>query len=633
MILEKVNFTVLVVDDNDTSLTIVANMLTSWDYKVLTANSADNALKTLREFQGFINLVITKVHMSGMNGYEFQQRVKEEFHIPVIMMSRDSMKKEVMTKSEENEAALCVLKPICADDLKEIRKYALAARKGKVVIENESRSSEGESSAPEKSSIEDVKPCAPSTVAHGTKRKKRYTKTKSNGMFNEHQGAENRRVLKKPKIVWTTQLHNLFMTAIKQLGYDKRGLVEGLSGKILKSNFASGLTLSVIKDIQTRSEKLRVPVQQYLQNMSHQPENRSTSNASIPFNQGQISPLNLPVQRNAYATTELGRDQFAYPMYKGPIHQNQQPFNGYNSLSPGILGQSSIGNNVNNIGANEMQQIFLGSNANPVYNSGTSNFPSYGIGHGLMTSTSGLTRSLSQNYGSSFGNQSFEYGLGNGNMASLSNSNVPWNKSNCIAPRNNSSYGIQQNAGSEMVGIGAKGGFNVGAKNYRSGLVMNETKSGNMHVARAVSPLRNNNNSFGLVNGTQNANMHVAPLGHNNVSFDLVNGSQYANDVGNEHQYNDSSITEGDVSRLEDDISELFMMVHSTDLLNEKEESHDVSECLNSHFSSSSTVLQLPEQPQTATNVIVTPAESSITQQNESTSNVDKNPNQASPTN
>ncbi|XP_019450624.1 PREDICTED: putative two-component response regulator ARR21 [Lupinus angustifolius] len=606
MTFEKVTFTVLVVDDNDTSLTIVANMLSSWDYKVLTANSSDNALKTLREFEGFFDLVITRVHMSGMNGYEFQQRVKEEFHIPVIMMSTDSMKKEVMTKSEENEAALCLLKPICADDLKEIRKYALAARKGKVVIENESNSSEGESSQAEKSSIEDVKPCAPSTMTHGTKRKKRYTKTKSSGMFNENQGAENRRVQKKPKIVWTTQLHNLFMTAIKQLGYDKavpkkilevmnvpyltrgniashlqkyriflrniaeRGLVEGLSGKILKSNFASGLTLSVIKDIQTRSEKLRVPVQQYLQNMAHQAENRSTSNASVPFNQGQISPLNLPVQRNAYLTTEHGRDQFSFPMYKGPIHQNQQAFNGYNSLNPGIHGQSSFGNNIVNTGPNEMQQKMLGSNANPnpVYNSGPSNFPLYGIGHGLMTSTSGLTRSLSQNYGSSFGNQSFQYGLGNGNMASLSNSNVPWNKSNCYPPRNNS-YGIQQNGGSEMVGTGVKGGFNVGAKNYRSGLVMNETKSGNMHMARAVPPLGNNNNSFGLVNGTQNANMHVAPLGHNNISIDMVNSTQHANGVGNEHHYNGSSITEGDVSRLEDDISELFMMVHNTDLLNE----------------------------------------------------------------
>ncbi|KAE9617331.1 putative transcription factor MYB-HB-like family [Lupinus albus] len=136
-------------------------------------------------------------------------------------MSRDSRKKEVMTKSEENEATHCLLKPICADDLKDIRKCVLAARKGKVVIENESRNSEGESSGAEKSSIEYVKPCELSTVTHGTKKKKRYTKTRSSGMYNENQSAENRRVQKKPKIVWTTQLHNLFMMAIKQLGYDK----------------------------------------------------------------------------------------------------------------------------------------------------------------------------------------------------------------------------------------------------------------------------------------------------------------------------------------------------------------------------------------------------------------------------
>ncbi|CAL0333238.1 unnamed protein product [Lupinus luteus] len=561
MAIEKVTLTVLIVDEDDTSLTIVSNILSSWDCKVHTANSVDNALKTLREYEGFFDLVITEVHMSGMNGYEFQQCIKDEFKLPVIMMSTDAGKKEAMSNSEENKEAIHLLKPICADDLKDVWKYAMAAKEKKPVIQNESSSEE---ESPEEKIINDenIDSSALSTVTHEKKRKKKYMKRRSIEMNNENQSEDSYRVQKKPKMVWTTYLHNLFMTAIKKLGYDKavpksilevmnvpnltrenvashlqkyriflrslagRGILEGLSGRTLKSMFASGLTPSVMKEIQTRSEKLRVPVQQYLKNVAREPENAYTAYYSKLFNRAPFNPPNAQVQRNASMTTEPGRGQFPNAMYTGLVHQNQQDFNGYNSLKLVRLGQSSYGSNIINIGANEMQKKMLGSNANPVYNSGPINFPSHGngIGHGLMTSANGITGSLSQNYGSSFGNQSFKYGLGNGSMASLSNSNVTWNSSTCYPPRNNS-FGIQMNGGSQFVGTGIKGGYNsVGTRttfgnNYRCSFAMNETQNANMH----------NNNGFGLVNGTQNTNMHVAPWRHNNNSFGILNGIQNAN--------------------------------------------------------------------------------------------------------
>ncbi|OIW20562.1 hypothetical protein TanjilG_14961 [Lupinus angustifolius] len=216
---EKVTLTVLVVDEDDSSLTIVSNILSSWDYKVLTANSVDNALKTLREYEGFLDLVITEVHMSGIKGYEFQQCIKDEFKLPVIMMSTDAGKKEVTSNSEENKEALHLLKPICADDLKDVWKYAMAAKEKKPVIQNES-SSEEESSA-EKIINQDIDSSAPSTVTHEKKRKRKYNRRRSIEMNNENHSEDSYRVQKKPKMVWTTQLHNLFMTAIKKLGYDK----------------------------------------------------------------------------------------------------------------------------------------------------------------------------------------------------------------------------------------------------------------------------------------------------------------------------------------------------------------------------------------------------------------------------
>ncbi|KAG5007266.1 hypothetical protein JHK85_025808 [Glycine max] len=52
--------------------------------KILSTNSALNALEILREFRGFIDLLITELHISGMNGFEFQKCVENQFHIPVL---------------------------------------------------------------------------------------------------------------------------------------------------------------------------------------------------------------------------------------------------------------------------------------------------------------------------------------------------------------------------------------------------------------------------------------------------------------------------------------------------------------------------------------------------------------------
>lgn len=134
-------------------------------------------------------------------------------------MSADS-RKSIMSKSLENGAALYILKPICADDFKDIWQYAMAARKGNLVIENELRSREGESPG-ENITFQGVNSFATSSVTE-PKRRKKYSKRKSSQMTKEDQSEGSSRALKKPKVVWTTYLHNLFLLAIKQIGLDSK---------------------------------------------------------------------------------------------------------------------------------------------------------------------------------------------------------------------------------------------------------------------------------------------------------------------------------------------------------------------------------------------------------------------------
>lgn len=50
----------------------------------MTAKNPLDALATLRTAANFFHLVVTDVHMPEMNGFDFQKRVQEEFHLPVV---------------------------------------------------------------------------------------------------------------------------------------------------------------------------------------------------------------------------------------------------------------------------------------------------------------------------------------------------------------------------------------------------------------------------------------------------------------------------------------------------------------------------------------------------------------------
>ena len=137
-------------------------------------------------------------------------------------MSSDN-RKSVMSRSLENGASLYVMKPVCADDFKDIWQYATAASKGKLVIENELRSGEGKPPDHEKMILQEAanSSASSSSVTSEPKRKMRY-KRKSSPMNKEVQSEGTSRAEKRPKIVWTTYLHNLFLLAIKHIGLDSK---------------------------------------------------------------------------------------------------------------------------------------------------------------------------------------------------------------------------------------------------------------------------------------------------------------------------------------------------------------------------------------------------------------------------
>ena len=85
---QKWSETILVVDDNQTVITVVREMLEQFGYTILTTDNSTEALVLLDQNSGDVDLLITDVVMPEMNGKELYERALEKKpDIKVIYMS------------------------------------------------------------------------------------------------------------------------------------------------------------------------------------------------------------------------------------------------------------------------------------------------------------------------------------------------------------------------------------------------------------------------------------------------------------------------------------------------------------------------------------------------------------------
>mgnify|MGYP005845662199 CR=1 FL=1 len=78
--------TVLVVDDEKNYLLVMETLLTGAGYEVLTADSGEEALETIR--RNDLDLVITDMKMPRLSGIELMEQIKQVYpDLPVIMMT------------------------------------------------------------------------------------------------------------------------------------------------------------------------------------------------------------------------------------------------------------------------------------------------------------------------------------------------------------------------------------------------------------------------------------------------------------------------------------------------------------------------------------------------------------------
>ncbi|KAL5547412.1 hypothetical protein UlMin_002643 [Ulmus minor] len=231
-----VGMRILAVDDDPICLKVLENLLRKCQYQVTAMNQAVKALEMLRENKNMFDLVISDVNMPDINGFKLLELVGLEMDLPVIMLSAHSDTKLVM-KGITHGAVDYLLKPVRIEELKNIWQHVV--RKKKLDPKDQTKSFSEDNAG---HGTEDGGKGVASTsnldqnAQHNRKRKDQDEDEEDNIEDDEHEN-EDPSTQKRPRVVWSPELHRKFVAAVNQLGLEK-----AFPKKILDLMNVEGLT-------------------------------------------------------------------------------------------------------------------------------------------------------------------------------------------------------------------------------------------------------------------------------------------------------------------------------------------------------------------------------------------------------
>ncbi|GAV59963.1 Response_reg domain-containing protein/Myb_DNA-binding domain-containing protein, partial [Cephalotus follicularis] len=201
---------VLAVDDDPTCLFLLETLLRRCQYHVTTTSHAIEALKMLRENKNKFDIVISDVHMPDMDGFKLLELVGLEMDLPVIMLSANGDSKFVM-KGITHGACDYLLKPVRLEELQNIWQHVIRRRKFESKDQNNSDYQDNKHhGSGEVGSMEN------SDQSVKLNKKRKDQDEDEDGHDNEFPSTQ-----KKPRVVWSPELHRKFIAAVNQLGIDK----------------------------------------------------------------------------------------------------------------------------------------------------------------------------------------------------------------------------------------------------------------------------------------------------------------------------------------------------------------------------------------------------------------------------
>nr|QSD99709.1 MYB family transcription factor [Melilotus albus] len=205
---------VLAVDDDRTCLKILEKLLQRCQYHVTTAQNAITALNLLRKNKSNFDLVISNVHMPDMDGFKLLELVGLEMDLPVIMFSANDDPKMVM-KGIEHGACDYLLKPVRLKEVQMIWQH---------VIRKKKTSERSNHDAPNSDSGNGIGSAETGNSDQNEKRSRKRKDKNEDDVEEENEDDHDNddpTAQKKPRVVWSADLHRKFVNAVNQLGIDK----------------------------------------------------------------------------------------------------------------------------------------------------------------------------------------------------------------------------------------------------------------------------------------------------------------------------------------------------------------------------------------------------------------------------
>lgn len=254
------------VDDDVTCLKILDQMLQKCKYRVTTCSQATVALSLLRERRDSFDVVISDVHMPDMNGFKLLELVGLEMDLPVIMMSADGGTQTVM-RGIKHGACDYLIKPVRMEELKNIWQHVI--RKKCSGHKNMEHSGSMDDSERSRRVADDTD--AASLVNDGndgswkSRNKRKESKEDEDDGELDHEDHSS----KKPRVVWSVELHQQFVSAVSQLGIEK-----AVPKRILELMNVPGLTR---ENVASHLQKFRL----YLKRISVVPQHQKPLPTSV----------------------------------------------------------------------------------------------------------------------------------------------------------------------------------------------------------------------------------------------------------------------------------------------------------------------------------------------------------------
>ncbi|KAK1395903.1 Two-component response regulator [Heracleum sosnowskyi] len=206
---------VLAVDDDPTCLKLLEGLLRKCQYHVTLAREARTALNMLRENRDRFDLIISDVHMPDMDGFKLLELVGLEMDLPVIMLSANSDPKLVM-KGITHGACDYLVKPVRVEELRNIWQHVVRKKVDPKPRDKSNSSYDRDQQGSEGGQGPAVTGNADQDGKMSRKRKDEEEDDEENDQDDVDPSAQ-----KKPRVVWSIELHRKFVAAVNQLGLEK----------------------------------------------------------------------------------------------------------------------------------------------------------------------------------------------------------------------------------------------------------------------------------------------------------------------------------------------------------------------------------------------------------------------------